>query len=92
VSGTQRPRAAGTRPARAASPTTTHFIKHVAGQESGGAPATYVLTSGFGDSGAWIIEIDPGGMVTHHEEVGFHVIGSGAPWRSRRALCWRISR
>jgi 20S proteasome alpha/beta subunit len=56
-----------------------HFIEHVPGQKNGGSPATYVLAAGYGDGGPWIIEIDPSGMVTHHEEVGFHAIGSGAP-------------
>jgi hypothetical protein len=56
-----------------------HFIETVPGQKAGGTPATYVLAAGYGDDGPWIIEIDPSGMVTHHEEVGFHAVGSGAP-------------
>jgi proteasome beta subunit len=56
-----------------------HFIEDVPGQKSGGTPATYVLAAGYGEKGSWIIEVDPTGMVTHHEEVGFHAIGSGAP-------------
>lgn len=56
-----------------------HFIETVPGQKSAGTPATYVLAAGYGDDGPWIIEVDPSGMVTHHEEVGFSAIGSGAP-------------
>jgi proteasome beta subunit len=56
-----------------------HFIEQVPGQKSGGTPATYVLAAGYGEDGPWIIEVDPSGMATHHEQIGFHAIGTGAP-------------
>jgi 20S proteasome alpha/beta subunit len=55
-----------------------HYIEHVPGKDASGGPAAYVLAAGY-DDGPWIVEVDPHGMVSHHEDIGFHAIGSGAP-------------
>jgi proteasome beta subunit len=55
-----------------------HFIEHVPGEDGSGGPSAYVLAAGWSD-GPWIIEVNPHGMVSHYEDVGFHAIGSGAP-------------
>jgi 20S proteasome alpha/beta subunit len=55
-----------------------HYIEHVPGEESPGGPAAFVLAAGY-TNGPWIVEVDPHGMVSHHEDIGFHAIGSGAP-------------
>jgi proteasome beta subunit len=55
------------------------FIEDVPGQEKGGTPATYVLAAGYADDQPFIIDIDPNGLIGHHEETGFQAIGSGAP-------------
>lgn len=56
-----------------------HFIEEVPGEESGGTPSAYVMAAGYADEGPWIIEINPHGMVSRYEDIGFHAIGSGAP-------------
>lgn len=55
------------------------FIPEVPGQEKAGTPATYVLAAGYVDDEPFIIDIDPHGLLGHHEVTGFQAIGSGAP-------------
>lgn len=55
------------------------FIPEVPGQEKAGTPATYVLAAGYVDDEPFIIDIDPNGLLGHHEVTGFQAIGSGAP-------------
>lgn len=56
-----------------------NFIEHVPGQGEAGTPATYVLTAGYADGKPFIVDLDPNGLIGHHEETGFQSIGSGAP-------------
>jgi proteasome beta subunit len=56
-----------------------NFIEHVPGQGEAGTPATYVLTAGYADGQPFIVDLDPNGLIGHHEETGFQSIGSGAP-------------
>lgn len=55
-----------------------NFIGDVPGQESGGTPATYVLAAGYVGDKPFIIDVDPNGLIGHHEETGFQAVGSGA--------------
>lgn len=55
-----------------------NFIGDVPGQETGGTPATYVLAAGYVGDAPFIIDIDPNGLIGHHEETGFQAVGSGA--------------
>ena len=55
------------------------FIEDVPGQEKAGTPATYVLAAGYVGDDPFIIDLDPNGLIGHHEETGFQAIGSGAP-------------
>jgi proteasome beta subunit len=55
------------------------FIDDVPGQDKAGTPATYVLAAGYAGDVPFIIDIDPNGLIGHHEETGFQAIGSGAP-------------
>lgn len=54
------------------------FIADVPGQETGGTPATYVLAAGYDGDRPFIIDVDPNGLIGHHEETGFQAVGSGA--------------
>ena len=56
-----------------------HFIEDVPGEQSDGTPSAWLLAAGYADDGPWIIELNPNGMVSHHEDIGFHAIGAGAP-------------
>lgn len=56
-----------------------HFLPEVPGEELKGGPSAYVLAVGWGEQGAWIVEINPNGMATRYEDIGFHAVGSGAP-------------
>jgi proteasome beta subunit len=56
-----------------------NFIETIPGEDGAGSPAAYVLAAGYQGDRPWIIEINPHGMVSHYEDVGFHAIGSGAP-------------
>ena len=56
-----------------------HFIEDVPGEETKGTPSAYVLAAGYRDGEPWIVEINPNGMVSRYEEIGFHAVGSGAP-------------
>ena len=55
------------------------FIPEVPGQEKAGTPATYVLAAGYAGDVPFIVDLDPNGLVGHHEETGFQAVGSGAP-------------
>jgi 20S proteasome alpha/beta subunit len=57
----------------------TSFIADVPGQEKNGTPATYVLAAGYVGDEPFIIDVDPHGLIGHHEETGFQAVGSGAP-------------
>jgi len=56
-----------------------NFIDDVPGEETPGTPSAYVLAAGYRDGEPWIVEINPNGMVSHYDDIGFHAIGSGAP-------------
>ncbi len=56
-----------------------NFIAAVPGQEAAGTPATYVLAAGYSGNIPFIVDLDPNGLVGHHEETGFQAVGSGAP-------------
>ena len=56
-----------------------NFIAAVPGQEAAGTPATYVLAAGYSGDIPFIVDLDPNGLVGHHEETGFQAVGSGAP-------------
>ena len=55
-----------------------HFITDVPGSTSKGTPAAYVLAAGWGEDGAWIVEVTPTGLTSRYEDIGFHAIGSGS--------------
>jgi 20S proteasome alpha/beta subunit len=55
-----------------------NFIPEVPGQDAGGTPATYVLAAGYIGDEPFIIDVDPHGLIGHHEETGFQAVGSGA--------------
>lgn len=55
-----------------------NFISDVPGQETGGTPATYVLAAGYVGDKPFIVDVDPNGLIGHHEETGFQAVGSGA--------------
>lgn len=55
-----------------------NFIAEVPGQEAAGTPATYVLAAGYVGDTPFIVDIDPNGLIGHHEETGFQAVGSGA--------------
>lgn len=54
------------------------FIADVPGQASQGTPSAYVLAAGWGEHGAWIVEVTPNGLTSRYEDVGFHAIGGGS--------------
>ena len=54
------------------------FISDVPGAKPGATPQTYVLAAGYADGQPFIIDIDPHGLIGHHEETGFQAVGSGA--------------
>jgi proteasome beta subunit len=55
-----------------------NYIEEVPGEESGGTPAAYVLAAGYSHDEPWIVEVNPHGIVSRYDEIGFHAIGSGA--------------
>lgn len=55
-----------------------HFIPEVPGERTEGTPSAYVLAAGFSRGEPFIVEINPNGMVSRYEEIGFHAIGSVA--------------
>jgi proteasome beta subunit len=56
-----------------------NFIADVPGEEGAGGPSAYVLAAGYSKGEPFIVEINPHGMVSRYEDIGFHAIGSGAP-------------
>lgn len=56
-----------------------NFIAEVPGGKPGATPSTYVLAAGYADGKPFIIDIDPHGLIGHHEETGFQAVGSGSP-------------
>lgn len=56
-----------------------HFIEDVPGETTSGTPSAYLLAAGYDNERPWIVEINPNGMVSRYEDIGFHAIGSGAP-------------
>jgi 20S proteasome alpha/beta subunit len=54
------------------------FISDVPGIKPGATPSTYVLAAGYAGGDPFIIDIDPHGLVGHHEATGFQAVGSGA--------------
>lgn len=57
----------------------SNFISEVPGGKPGATPSTYVLAAGYSDGKPFIVDIDPHGLVGHHEETGFQAVGSGSP-------------
>lgn len=55
-----------------------HFIPEVPGKAGRTSPSAYLLAAGYSRGEPWIVEVDPHGMVSRYEEVGFQAIGSGA--------------
>lgn len=55
------------------------FISDVPGGKAGATPSTYVLAAGYAGDEPFIIEIDPHGLIGHHEVTGFQAVGSGSP-------------
>jgi 20S proteasome alpha/beta subunit len=55
-----------------------HFIEDVPGATKGSTPSAYVLATGYTGDVPFMIEINPNGMVSRYEDVGFHAVGSGA--------------
>jgi proteasome beta subunit len=56
-----------------------NFISDVPEGKPGATPATYVLAAGYAGGAPFIVDIDPHGLIGHHEETGFQAVGSGAP-------------
>ncbi|WP_370326741.1 proteasome protein [Euzebya sp.] len=55
------------------------FIPDVPGEDSASTPSAYLLAAGYGEGSPFIVEINPNGLVSRYEDIGFHAIGSGAP-------------
>ena len=55
------------------------FISDVPGGAPGATPSTYVLAAGYAGDQPFIVDIDPHGLIGHHEVTGFQAVGSGAP-------------
>ncbi|MEO3756994.1 proteasome protein [Mycobacterium sp. B14F4] len=55
------------------------FISDVPGGGKGATPSTYVLAAGYAGGQPFIVDIDPHGLIGHHEVTGFQAVGSGAP-------------
>ena len=56
-----------------------NFIDEVPGGKPGATPSTYVLAAGYAGGKPFIVDIDPHGLIGHHEETGFQAVGSGSP-------------
>ena len=56
-----------------------NFIEVVPGEGTDGTPSAYVLAAGFSHGEPFIVQINPNGMISRYEEIGFHAVGSGAP-------------
>jgi proteasome beta subunit len=57
----------------------TNFIADVPGGKPGATPSTYVLAAGYAGGRPFIVDVDPHGLIGHHEETGFQAVGSGSP-------------
>ncbi len=55
------------------------FIPEIPGEETQGTPSAYLLAAGYSEDSPFIVEINPNGMVSRYEDIGFHAIGNGAP-------------
>ncbi|HUG99069.1 MAG TPA: proteasome protein [Gammaproteobacteria bacterium] len=55
------------------------FISDIPGEDTQGTPSAYLLAAGYSKGEPFIVEINPNGMVSRYEDIGFHAIGSGAP-------------
>lgn len=62
-----------------------NFIPDVPGEDLEGSPSAYVLAAGYSRSRPFIVKVDPKGLVTRYEDVGFHAIGSGAAMAQQAA-------
>jgi proteasome beta subunit len=56
-----------------------NFIADIPGEKTESTPSAYVLAAGYTHDEPWIVEVNPNGMVSRYDDVGFHAIGSGAP-------------
>jgi len=56
-----------------------NFIPEVPGQRTEATPSAYVLAAGMARGRRFLVEINPNGMVSRYEDVGFHAVGSSAP-------------
>ena len=61
------------------------FIPDVPGEGADGTPSAYVLAAGYQGDDPFIVEINPRGMVSRYDDIGFHAIGSGAPMAQQAA-------
>lgn len=61
------------------------FIPEVPGEEVDSSPSAYVLAAGYSHDEPFIVKVDPTGLVTRYEAVGFHAIGSGAAMAQQAA-------
>ena len=55
------------------------FISDIPGEDTQGTPSAFLPAAGYSKGDPFIIEINPNGMVSRYEDIGFHAIGSGAP-------------
>jgi proteasome beta subunit len=56
-----------------------NFIPEIPGETTEGTPSAYLLIAGYSGGAPFIVEINPNGMVSRYEDIGFHAVGSGAP-------------
>lgn len=57
-----------------------NYITEIPGEgKRDGTPAAFVLAAGYSRGEPFIVEINPHGMVSRYEDIGFHAVGSGAP-------------
>lgn len=56
-----------------------NFIPEVPGQQTEATPSAYVLAAGLAGGKPFLVEVNPNGMVSRYEDIGFHAVGSGAP-------------
>jgi 20S proteasome alpha/beta subunit len=56
-----------------------NFIPEIPGEPEPATPSAYVVAAGYSQEQPFIVEINPNGMVSRYEDIGFHAVGSGAP-------------
>jgi proteasome beta subunit len=56
-----------------------NFIAEIPGEQTLGTPSAYLLAAGYSQGKPFIVEINPNGLVSRYEDIGFHAIGTGAP-------------